>query len=247
MNHSNTSRQSLKVASSAWPEVEHALTHKAIAILPIGAACKQHGHHLPMNTDFIQAEYLAARIMDVAYVAVWPTLGYGHYPAFIEYPGSISLSEQTFANTVMEIGNSILSFGAARLVILNTGISTIRPIEKAIPCMLDPSKVSLFTVYSGAEYTRVAERVERQEHGSHADELETSIMLVIEPQSVVMEKAQATTFEMARGPLNRLNSSQSNYSPSGVYGNARLATREKGEALITAILADLHEGLRGLV
>ena len=33
----------------------------AAAILPIGAAAKQHGFHLPLNTDRIQAEWLAAR------------------------------------------------------------------------------------------------------------------------------------------------------------------------------------------
>lgn len=61
-------------------------------MLPIGAASKQHGFHLPTNTDRVQAEWLAARIADRFDALIWPTVGYGYYPAFVGYAGSISLS-----------------------------------------------------------------------------------------------------------------------------------------------------------
>ena len=46
----------------SWDEVARRLENGAAAILPIGAAAKQHGFHLPMNTDRVVAESLAARI-----------------------------------------------------------------------------------------------------------------------------------------------------------------------------------------
>ena len=44
-----------------WDEVARRIDDGAAAILPIGAAAKQHGFHLPLNTDRIQAEWLAAQ------------------------------------------------------------------------------------------------------------------------------------------------------------------------------------------
>ena len=41
-----------------WDEVARRIARGAAAILPIGAAAKQHGLHLPLNTDRIQAERL---------------------------------------------------------------------------------------------------------------------------------------------------------------------------------------------
>ncbi len=79
-----------------WDEVARRLENGAAAILPIGAAAKQHGFHLPMNTDRVQAEWLAARLADRIDALIWPTVAYGYYPAFAEYAGSSSLSAPVF-------------------------------------------------------------------------------------------------------------------------------------------------------
>ncbi len=57
---------------------------------------------------------------------VLPTLQYGYYPAFLEYPGSVSLSLETMRDTVVEICRSHARHGARRFYALNTGISTLR-------------------------------------------------------------------------------------------------------------------------
>ena len=45
-----------------WDEIARRIGDGAVAILPIGAAAKQHGFHLPLNTDRIQAEWLAGQM-----------------------------------------------------------------------------------------------------------------------------------------------------------------------------------------
>lgn len=227
------------VANVSWPDVEAALEAGATAVLPIGAAAKEHGLHLPMSTDFLQAEWLGARLVECAQVAVWPSLGYGYYPAFVDYPGSCSLSRQTFENYTVEILEDILRAGAKTILIVNTGISTIPALNTAIDRCFAPRRIRLANVYRGPRYRAAEARLMQQPRGSHADELETSIMLVIAPERVRMDKAQACTQEMIGGPLNRLDPSGPNYSPSGVYGDPCLATREKGEILVRAILGDL--------
>ena len=47
-----------------WADVEAALTEFDTLLNPLGARCKEHGHHLPLNTDWISAEYLAHRVVE---------------------------------------------------------------------------------------------------------------------------------------------------------------------------------------
>jgi creatinine amidohydrolase len=234
-----TSEKGLLLAECNWQEVQMALEAGATAILPIGAAAKQHGLHLPMSADFLQAEWLAKRLVQAAPVVVWPTISYGHYPAFVDYPGSCSLSRATFQSLATQIIDDLLRAGSRTVIVLNTGISTIRPLEMAIENSSRPARVRLANIYEGANYRAAEERLREQPRGSHADELETSIMLAIAREKVRMDKAQPCVQEMVAGPMNRTNPHGPNYSPSGVYGDPRLASKEKGEALLKAMIDDL--------
>jgi len=229
------------VAELAWPEVKAYLERGYLAVLPIGAACKEHGHHLPMNTDFIQAEWLAQQTSLLCPSLIWPIMSYGFYPTFVEYPGSCSISEETFGQSIHDILQSILRAGANRIMILNTGISTVRPLENMLGELNQHKQIILFNVYSGSNFTNAVNEIEQQSVGGHADEIETSIMLTLVPDKVDMTKAKNFDTELVAGPLNPNDPDKPNYSPYGVIGDARLATIEKGEILTKAILADLAE------
>ena len=45
-----------------WPEAKARIDAGAPVIIPIGAVSKEHGHHLPLNTDFLTARELANRV-----------------------------------------------------------------------------------------------------------------------------------------------------------------------------------------
>lgn len=233
----------LFVARVAWPEVEAKLKAGAMAILPIGAASKEHGFHLPMGTDSVQAEWLCSAVAEVADVAIWPTLSYGYYPAFVEYPGSCSLSRETFIAVVSEILADIRRAGARCGAVLNTGISTIEPLQAAIANLAGEGCFQLINCYAGSHYRAAVHEVSEPTLGGHADEIETSIMLAIAPEAVQMSRASAGTTPMIQGPLNRTDPAAPNYSPSGVYGDARLANQEKGKRLVHAIVEDILERL----
>ena len=64
-----------------------------------------------MNTDRIQAEWLAARLADRFDALIWPTVSYGYYPAFVEYAGSIGLSAAVFEAWSRRSPASIIGFG----------------------------------------------------------------------------------------------------------------------------------------
>jgi creatinine amidohydrolase len=225
-----------------WDEVARRIADGAAAILPIGAAAKEHGFHLPMNTDRIQAEWLAANMADRFDALIWPTVSYGYYPAFAEYVGSSGLSASLFENLIEEIATAIVGFGCRALFVLDTGVSTQMPIDRAL-VRLGANQVKHVRVYDGPRYRAAAAQVTEQSHGSHADELETSVMLALAPDLVNMSRAEASpkvTHETP-GRLTPTDTASPNYSRSGSYGDPTLATRAKGEILLAAMVDDLVE------
>ena len=225
-----------------WDEAARRIAHGTAAILPIGAAAKQHGLHLPLDTDRIQAERLSSELAGRIDALVWPALTYGHYPAFVEYAGTISLSAATFEAVVAEIAAGILGHGCRALFVLDTGISTRTPVERALG-RLDAGHVLHLKVHEGPRYRRAAAELARQGHGSHADELETSLMLALAPELVEMSRAEASPMiaKPMPGRLTPKDKASPNYSRSGSFGDPTRATLEKGEALLTAMREDLCE------
>ena len=223
-----------------WDDVARRIAAGAAAILPIGAGAKQHGLHLPLDTDRIQAEFLASRLAERIDALIWPTLTYGHYPAFVDYAGSISLSAATFENVVSEIASEILRHGCAALFVLDTGVSTRAPVERALARVENALHLK---IHEGPRYRRAAAALAKQGHGSHADELETSLMLAIAPEIVEMPRAEASPSiaQAVPGRLTPTDKTSPNYSRSGSFGDPTLATLEKGEALLAAMLDDLVE------
>jgi creatinine amidohydrolase len=225
-----------------WDEVARRIKDGAVAILPIGAAAKQHGFHLPLNTDRIQAEWLAGKMAEKIDALIWPTLTYGHYPAFVEYAGSSSLSISTFEALVREVAGQILNGGCRKLLVLNTGISTLAPADRAL-ARLDHTRIKHLWIHEGPRYPRVARQLAEQGYGSHADELETSLMLALAPHLVDMTRAEASPplEQETPGALTPSDPASPNYSRSGSYGDPTRATSVKGEALLAAMLDDLYE------
>ena len=236
----NTRRNFIEQLS--WDEVSRRIKNGAAAILPIGAGAKEHGFHLPLNTDRIQAEWLAAQIAERTGALIWPTVAYGYYPAFVEYAGGASLSASVFESMVEEIVTAIVGYGCTALFVLNTGLSTRAPVDRAL-ARLGADSVLHLKIHEGARYRRAAAELAEQRHGSHADEIETSLMLALAPHLVDMSRAEAspTAKYEAPGPLTPSNTSSANYSRSGSYGDPTLATAAKGEVLLAAMVEDITE------
>jgi creatinine amidohydrolase len=230
-----------------WPEAEQALHELPTVLVPVGARTKEHGHHLPLNNDWLIAEYLARRVAEQCSVLVLPTVGYGYYPAFLEYPGSISVRSDAFRDTIIDICQSLKLQGAKRFYVLNTGISTIAPLDAARATLIAQGARFEFTDTRTA-YAGLRRAVETQPAGTHADEIETSMMLYIAPEVVRMNLAQRDIHpERGAGGLRRDAKAQSGvYSPSGAYGDPTLATREKGETLVEGMVAYLVGQVKSL-
>jgi creatinine amidohydrolase len=227
-----------------WVEAEKVLGPDTVVVLPVGAESKEHGPHLKLKNDFVMAQYLSARVRQKAAVVVAPTINYSFYPAFVEYPGSTSLRLETARDLIVDVCRGLARFGPRRFYALNTGVSTVRALEPAARALAADGILLHYTDVLAA-LAPVEKRVANQEGGTHADEIETSMLLYMSPMDVDMSKA-VKDYHPGEGGLTRdPNQKGRVYSPSGVFGDPTLATREKGrtvtEALVETILKEIEE------
>ncbi len=231
-----------------WVEAEKVLRPETVVVIPLGAASKEHGPHLKLKNDLILANDLKERVRQRADVVIAPTVPYSFYPAFVEYPGSTSLSLETSRDTIVEICRGLSRFGPKRFYVLNTGLSTVRALAPAAEVLAAEGILLRYTDLLKAT-AAVEKQIARQEGGTHADEIETSMILYMSPGDVDMAKA-VKDYHPGKGALTRDPKAEGKtYSPTGVYGDATLATKEKGrivtEALVAAILAEIEELAEG--
>lgn len=229
----------------SWDEAERVLTPDAIVVIALGAESKEHGRHLQLNNDFLMAEYLKKRVLNAAppNVVVAPTINYSFYPAFLEYPGSTSVSFDTARAMVADIVHSLAHYGPRRFYILNTGISTLHPLAEA---SADLAKDGILLRYTDLTKDAPAEEKVRQSAGTHADEIETSMMLFIAPETVRMKKAVRDLNPHQPGGLTRDPQGKGTFSPTGAWGDPTLATREKGQAVTESLVATILKAIADL-
>jgi creatinine amidohydrolase len=225
------------IENLSWQETEGYLKEFRTVVIPVGARLKEHGHHLPLNNDWLIAEYLSKRVVGACKVLCLPTVPYGYYPAFVEYPGSVSIQLDTFRDYMVDICKSFARHGISRFYILNTGISTNRALAPAREILkkenIDMEYTDLTTAIAETE-----EKIREQEAGTHADEIETSIMLYIAPEVVKMEKAQKDIHkDWGPGGFSRNpETTKGIFSPTGAWGDPTLATVEKGKIVVEALV-----------
>jgi creatinine amidohydrolase len=226
-----------------WLEAEKVLTPETVVVIPLGAAAKEHGPHLLLRNDLILADYFTSRVRAESRVVIAPTVTYHYYPAFVEYPGSTSLRLSTARDLVVDVVRSLARFGPRKFYILNTGISTVRALNPARDTLAAEGITLRFTDLKSIEPVEAS--IRQQEGGTHADEIETSMILYMKPDAVDMKRAVKDYSRGGSGLTRDPNNKKGTYSPSGVWGDATLATAEKGrivtEALVKVILKDIEE------
>jgi creatinine amidohydrolase len=227
----------LALADLSWPDAEAALTPSTVVVIPLGAASVEQGPHLRLDTGERLARYLASRVQASASVVIAPPLTYHFFPAYVEYPGSTTLSETTARNLTVEVVQSLARYGPKRFYVLNTAGAAMRPLADAAKVLAESG---ILLGWTDMRYQLQSARIRREQRGvegaPHADEIETSMMLAIDPAVVDMTKAVAE-YGRGTGVLTRKDGGPGIVSKTGVLGDATVATADKGRVLIDTLIA----------
>ncbi|HND55943.1 MAG TPA: creatininase family protein [Pirellulaceae bacterium] len=235
-----------------WPEAKEKIDAGWPVVIPIGAIAKEHGHHLPLNTDYLMARELGMRVARRLPVIVAPVLNLGYYPAFVRYPGSQHLRPETFQALLDDVFSKFVRDGVRRLAVVNTGVSTEAPLRIAVREFYERTGVRVLTA-DVAALGRKTRSLMKQKLGGHGDEMETSIILAIDPAAVRMDRAVVDYGNQLDAPKSVFYvpttfdgdpKTGPDYSVSGVRGDPTLATAEKGRAILDDMEEELVSGLR---
>lgn len=228
---------------------------RTIAVLPV-AATEQHGPHLPLSVDTVLVNgivsaalpHLAAELP----VLFLPTQAIGLSPEHARLAGTLTLKNETILRLWTDMAESVAAVGVTKLVLFNShggNVSVMDLVARDLRARLGMLvySVSWFNLPLTDELGNdVHALFSAEEHrfGIHGGDIETSLMLALDPDHVDMHQAQnfasaaqvrSKQFDiLGNGKSAKLAWQTQDYNPAGAVGNAANASADKGHVVVKA-------------
>lgn len=225
-------------------EFEEGLSRSQTVLIPFGSV-EEHGSHLPLSTDTLEAYEVCRKAALKMPLFVAPPIHYGNCRSTARHPGTISISTSTLKALFIDIVSSLRGHGMRRFVAL-TGHAG------GAHCMaLQDAGEDLISRFDDISVAVVSEFVLAKEQGrglietpgdAHAGEIETSRILHSHPHLVKGTSPR----EFPVFPAGIMVRDKRRYWPGGVWGDPGKATAAKGaqlEHLVVSSLLNLVQSL----
>jgi len=248
----NSSRH---LADLRAPELSGALTKDSIIVMPLGAI-EQHGPHLPLNTDFVVADAAAQAAVQAvgAEVDAWllPTLPFTKSNEHAWSPGTMWLSANTLMSVLDDIGRSIASTSARRVLFINGhgGNSALVQVMNRELRLKYGLQTFLAHPHMPADQGGASAASELG-MGIHGGMDETSVMLHLKPELVDMSlavrrvpEALADNEHVRFGGKVAFGWLSNDFYPDGHIGDPTGATAEIGKRMFDSAVDSLCGALK---
>lgn len=208
-------------------------------LIPFGAT-EQHGSHLPLNTDTLEAFEVGRKLGQRRNIFIAPAVPYGVCRSTANHPGTISLTTATLRALAIDLVSSLYRQGLRNFILLTghaggTHTSTLIDAGEELLQRFEDIRVAVLTEYMLA--AREGRGIIETQDDSHAGEIETSRILHSHPHLVKgVGVREYPTF-----PVGMLVRDKRACWPGGVWGDPTKATAEKGARLEEAVVAALDQ------
>lgn len=223
-----------------WPEVARRLARDPRLVLPVGAL-EQHGPHLPLGTNTLIAEAVAERLCAELSILRAPTFSYGvNLDESQRFPGTAGLRRKTLHRALNELLACWEDHGVTEFVVL-TAHRSDRHLDALLLALSSTSRTTVFDLLA----IDVGDLLQRDAGPTHAGELETSLLLHLAPERVLLsavEDAPADARAMKRYGQGRTATPP--VGSRGVVGRPSTATADTGEAILRRWMDTLKSALR---
>jgi len=235
----------LSLARMSWPDVKAALPRVEVAVLPTGST-EQHGPAMALATDtaiaYGLAERLAARLHPRALLL--PPLPFGVSPHHMSFPGTLTLTAETFQAVVFEVIRSLQAHGLKRVLIVNGHGGNQTSLNLAVTKAQHTLGMKAAVMFWLDLVDDVIRQHVTSERYGHACEVETSLAWFLNPELVQVQSLAAgqMTAYSAKYTDRRVRSDfgvpfmWEELTTNGALGDARKASVELGAILCDAIL-----------
>lgn len=170
-----------------WKQAEEALQRTDMVIIPVGSI-EQHGTHLPLCSDIYDAIEVAKLIAQETDVLVAPAVFAGLSEHHMGFPGTVTLSPETFEAVVFETAQSLIAHGIRKVMIYNGHGGNTASVTRVI------HKINQTTLATAINLGDVSPPEDESEEEIpfdwHAGEVETSLMLYLTPGLADMSQAR---------------------------------------------------------
>lgn len=202
-----------------------------LAIIPVGSI-EQHGPHLPVITDWSIATALGEGLAQKSGGFLIPALPISTCREQMGKKGAVWMNPDTFYHMMTDIIMSLKEQGFKKVCILQChgGIFIMTPLVRELNAKYNPdlmvAKVDICELFP----VLYKEGIMETNTELHAGECETSLMLHLEPDTVIMKEAIDYVPDTPRSYLSY--GSIFRATPSGVWGEPSKATALKGEQIL---------------
>ena len=230
----------------------------SLVILPI-AAIEQHGPHLPVSVDSKIIDgivnLLVKKLPKKSKAIFLPTQKFGKSNEHLAFPGTLSLSTETLYSTLLDIGSSVSSSGAKKLLLINSHGGNISVLDTVARELRVRHNLIVFTLnWFSLGVPEELYSKDEINHGIHAGDIETSIMLALDPNNVSMERAKnfipkTKTIEKESKHIGvnfgaKFGWQIQDLNKFGACGNAKIASVEKGKLTLNFVCKKILEVIK---
>ncbi len=224
-----------------------AVKDTGVCCLPLGVL-ERHGPHLPLGTDYLNVHKICCRAAEKEEAVVFPPFYYGQIYEARCFPGAVTLRPELLLELLRAVLDEIGRNGFKKIILVNGHGGNTALLRFLAQCSLweeKPYSVYLPTERLSAEQAQRWEDILETDLHAHACECETSTTLANYPEMVKMEALG----DQATEPLGRLDHLPPTFSgvawyanfPEHYAGDARTASQEKGEKLVSLLVSYMAE------
>jgi creatinine amidohydrolase len=221
-------------------EFAKAVRRDPLVILPFGAT-EEHGSHLPLGTDSMQCEEVVRRISEEFGALVLPPIRYGECRTTRNFPGTVSLRSETVQSLAFDIVSELARNGVTRVLVLSghAGSGHMAAIRLGVQRAVEANPSLKVMVLSDYDIAYDLAGKEFPGDDGHAGQIETSRMLGIRPELVARSRPVGKT----RPPRFMILSNPEEFMPTGVMGDPRGSSAEKGGRIDDYIVENLCDAV----
>jgi creatinine amidohydrolase len=225
----------LELDRMTWPEVRAEQEKGRDTVVVAFGATEQHGPHLPLATDALIGDHLGRLVAERLDAFLAPTVRLGCSEHHLAFPGTLSISPETFGAIVAELLSSLARGGFRRAVLLPTHGGNFAPLAAALEKVGPIEGLEVRALTDLGALLAIA-RIGEDEHGVpigeggiHAGEWETSMLLVTNPDLVRAEQGEAGfTGDLGEAIAATFSEGVQAVAANGVIGDPARASAEHG-------------------